>query len=107
MKIRTCRLADRRPVRVWHNHTTVEARNLLHNTPETRRTNRALRRNNAEDKPAKYAALGISEYQRFDYTCNLHGTKLAANCLVEGQYEPILIEGIEEGILQDQRHPRG
>ena len=53
-----------------------------------------------EDKPARYAALGVSEYWRFDETGDFHGTKLAGDRLVDGQYEPIAIEEVEEGILQ-------
>ena len=53
-----------------------------------------------EDKPAKYAALGIPEYWRFDHTGNFHGTKLAGDRLAEGRYEPIAIEELEEGVLQ-------
>ncbi len=51
-------------------------------------------RNDVENKPARYAALGVSEYWRFDETGDFHGTKLAGNRLVEGQYEPIAIEEI-------------
>ena len=57
-------------------------------------------RNDVENKPARYAALGVQEYWRFDHTGNFHGTKLAGDRLVEGQYEPIDIEELEEGILQ-------
>ena len=53
-----------------------------------------------EDKPARYAALGIPEYWRFDETGNFHGTKLAGDRLVEGRYESIDIEEIEDGVLQ-------
>ena len=53
-----------------------------------------------EDKPARYAALGISEYWRFGETGDFHGSKLAGDRLVDGQYEPINIEEIGDGILQ-------
>ena len=53
-----------------------------------------------EDKPARYAALGISEYWRFDETGDFHGTRLAGDRLVDGQYEPIAIEEVEDGVLQ-------
>ena len=53
-----------------------------------------------EDKPARYAALGVSEYWRFDETGDFHGTKLAGDRLADGQYQPIAIEEIEEGIFQ-------
>ena len=57
-------------------------------------------RNDVENKPARYAALGVSEYWRFDHTGNFHGTKLAGDRLAEGRYEPIAVEEIEEGVLQ-------
>ena len=53
-----------------------------------------------ENKPARYAALGIPEYWRFDETGEFHGTKLAGEQLVEGRYEPINVEEVEDGILQ-------
>ena len=53
-----------------------------------------------EDKPARYAALGVSEYWRFDETGDFHGSKLAGDRLVDGRYEPIAIEEVEEGIFQ-------
>ena len=37
------------------------------------------RQNDVEDKPARYAALGIPEYWRFDETGAFHGTKLAGD----------------------------
>ena len=54
----------------------------------------------ARDKPARYAALSISEYWRFDETGEFHGTRLAGDRLADGQYEPISIEEVEDGILQ-------
>ena len=53
-----------------------------------------------EDKPAKYAALGISEYWRFDETGDFHGTKLAGDQLAGSRYDPIPIKESEEGVLQ-------
>ena len=52
------------------------------------------------DKPARYAALGIAEYWRFDETGEFHGTRLAGDRLTEGRYEPIPIEKVEDGVLQ-------
>ena len=52
------------------------------------------------DKPARYAALGIPEYWRFDETGEFHGVRLAGDRLVQGRYEPIPIEEIEDGVLQ-------
>ena len=57
-------------------------------------------RNDVENKPARYATLGITEYWRFDHTGNFHGTRLAGDRLVEGQYKSIDIEEVEEGVLQ-------
>ena len=52
------------------------------------------------DKPAVYAALSIPEYWRFDETGDFHRTRLAGDQLVEGGYEPIPVEEVEDGILQ-------
>ncbi len=46
-------------------------------------------KNDVEDKPARYAALGIPEYWRFDETGDFHGARLAGDRLVDSQYEPI------------------
>ena len=56
--------------------------------------------NDVEDKPARYAALGIPEYWRFDETGQFHGTKLAGDQLAGSRYDPIPIEESEEGVLQ-------
>ena len=53
-----------------------------------------------EDKPKDYAALGIPEYWRFDDTGDYHGAKLAGDRLVNGEYQPIAIETLEDGSLQ-------
>ena len=47
-----------------------------------------------------YAGLKVPEYWRFDETGEFHGTRLAGDRLVEGGYEPITIETVEEGVLQ-------
>ena len=52
------------------------------------------------DKPARYAALGISEYWRFDETGEFHGTRLAGDQLIDGRYEPIVVEEVEDQVLQ-------
>ena len=57
-------------------------------------------RTDAGDKREDYAALSIPEYWRFDETGRLHGARLAGDRLVEGRYEPILIDELAEGILQ-------
>ena len=51
-------------------------------------------------KRLDYEALGISEYWRFDETGEYHKTKLAADRLVNGVYEPITIQELDDGALQ-------
>ena len=53
-----------------------------------------------EWKRPRYAEMGIQEYWRFDETGEHHGTRLAGDRLVDGQYEPMDIEEVEEGVLQ-------
>ena len=52
------------------------------------------------EKRTDYAALGIPEYWRFDETGRHHGTRLAGDRLVDGQYEPVRIEELAEDTLQ-------
>ena len=47
-----------------------------------------------------YASLGIPEYWRFDETGQSHGTRLAGERLVDGEYQPLDIETLEDGSLQ-------
>lgn len=47
-----------------------------------------------------YAALEVPEYWRFDETGEFHGVRLAGDRLVEGAYEEIPVETLEEGVLQ-------
>ena len=61
---------------------------------------RSTGRQDVEKKRLDYAALGIPEYWRFDQTGDFHETWLAGDRLVEGRYEPIPIETVEEGVLQ-------
>ena len=64
----------------------------------------ASRRTGREDVVEKrndYAALGIPEYWRFDETGGFHGTRMAGDRLAaDGQYQPVPIEEVAEGILQ-------
>ena len=52
------------------------------------------------EKRDAYAAQGILEYWRFDETGQYHGARLAGDRLVDGVYEPIPIDELEDGILQ-------
>ena len=61
---------------------------------------RSTGQHDVEKKRPAYAALGIPEYWRFDQTGDFHGTGLAGDRLVEGRYEPIPIETLEDGALQ-------
>ena len=45
-------------------------------------------------------SLGIIEYWRFDETGAFHRTELAGDRLVDGRYEPVPIQEVEEGVLQ-------
>ena len=53
-------------------------------------------------KREDYAALGIGEYWRFDHTPTgqFHGTRLAGERLVEGEYVALPIEELPDGSLQ-------
>ena len=52
------------------------------------------------DKRVDYAALGIPEYWRFDEAARRRENRLAGDRLVDGVYEPVAIEEVEEGVLQ-------
>lgn len=52
------------------------------------------------EKRVDYAALGIQEYWRFDETGQHHGTRLAGDRLVDGEYVPIPIEELGDDLLQ-------
>ena len=57
-------------------------------------------RRDTVDKRISYAALGIPEYWRFDQHGRFHGTRLAGDRLVDGQYDPIQIDELPDGSLQ-------
>ncbi len=54
----------------------------------------------ATTKRKDYAALMIPEYWRFDETGESHGTRLAGDRLVDGQYQSIEIDELAEDVLQ-------
>ena len=51
-------------------------------------------------KREEYAALGIPEYWRYDFTGEFYGVGLAGDRLVGERYEPIEIVEIAPGVLQ-------
>ena len=61
---------------------------------------RSTGRIDATDKRVDYASLGIPEYWRFDETGEYHGARLAGDWLVGGEYEPIEIEEVSDGVLR-------
>ena len=54
------------------------------------------------EKREYYAGLGIGEYWRFDHTPDgrWHGARLAGDLLVDGEYVPVEITELPEGVLQ-------
>lgn len=54
------------------------------------------------DKREEYAELGIREYWRFDHDGKSHGTLLAGDRLVDGNYQPMPIADLGDGVLQGQ-----
>ncbi len=61
---------------------------------------RSTGRVDVTDKRVDYSLLGIREYWRFDETGEYHGARLAGDRLVGGEYEPIEIEEVSEGMLR-------
>ena len=61
---------------------------------------RSTGRQDVVEKRSAYAGLGIPEYWRFDETGEFHGARLAGDRLVDGRYEPVPVETVEEGVLQ-------
>ena len=63
----------------------------------------ASRSTGSEDTGPKrddYSALGILEYWRFDKTGEFHGARLAGDRLVDGAYQPIPIDALDDDVLQ-------
>ena len=61
---------------------------------------RSTGREDTGPKRRDYEALGISEYWRFDETGEFHRARLAGDRLVDGQYQPVVIEELADGVLQ-------
>ena len=51
-------------------------------------------------KRRDYAELGIPEYWRFDETGGFHRSNLAGDQLLDGRYQSIDIDEVEDGVLQ-------
>ena len=51
-------------------------------------------------KRDEYAVLGILEYWRFDKTGEFHGLRLAGDRLVDGAYQPIPIDELDDRSLE-------
>ncbi len=47
-----------------------------------------------------YEGLGVREYWRFDETGRFHGTRLAGDLLVNGQYQPIAVDELPDGEIR-------
>ena len=47
-----------------------------------------------------YAGVGVLEYWRFDETGEFHGTRLGEDRLVEGMYQPIVVDELPDGELR-------
>ena len=58
------------------------------------------RRRDIIQKRDGYASLGVTEYWRFDENPPRHGFRLAGDRLVDGRYEPIIIQEVDDGVLQ-------
>ena len=54
---------------------------------------------NVGAKRDDYAALGILAYWRFDKTGEFHGARLAGDRLVDGAYQPIPIDELDDAVL--------
>ena len=52
------------------------------------------------EKRDDYATLGILEYWRFDNTGEFYGARLAGDRLVDGAYQPIPIDVLDDDVLQ-------
>ena len=61
---------------------------------------RSTGREDTGPKRRDYEALGIPEYWRFDETGEFHRTRLAGDRLADGEYQPIAIEELADGVLQ-------
>ena len=60
----------------------------------------STRGRDAQIKRDRYASLGVVEYWRFDETPPPQGARLAGDRLVDGRYEPIATQEVEDGVLQ-------
>jgi Uma2 family endonuclease len=62
-------------------------------------TSATTQENDEEDKPQKYALLGVQEYFQYDPTGDYLNPRLKGSTLVEGQYQPIAPDYLPDGVL--------
>ncbi|MEW6495132.1 MAG: Uma2 family endonuclease [Cyanobacteriota bacterium] len=62
-------------------------------------TSRATQENDEEDKPKKYAQLGVLEYFQYDPTGDYLKPQLKGSRLVGGKYQPIAPSLLSDGVL--------
>jgi Uma2 family endonuclease len=62
-------------------------------------TSLTTQENDEEDKPKKYALLGVQEYFQYDPTGDYLNPQLKGSNLVEGKYQPITSSLLPDGIL--------
>lgn len=60
----------------------------------------STRTNDNGEKRDFYAALGVSEYWRFDETDDNESVRLVGERLVEGVYQPLPVNAVSESILE-------
>lgn len=63
-------------------------------------TSESTAENDVVDKQRDYAALGITEYWRFDRTHEHHNVRLAGDRVADGAYVSIPVEDLPDGRLR-------
>lgn len=61
-------------------------------------TSLTTQENDEEDKPKKYALLGVQEYFQYDPTGDYLSPQLKGSSLVEGRYQPIAAKLLLDGV---------
>ena len=63
-------------------------------------TSETTKKNDEEEKPIKYARLGVAEYFQYDPTGDYLQPQLKGSCLRNGKYEPITPEILSGEVLR-------